>query len=369
MLSAAIMSATQILQPPQAPPASPKREESLRKPRIVWLDAAKGIGILAVVIGHALAGIIDSPVGRGLEAFRLLYTGIYLFHMPLFFLLSGLLVRRRLARSQTGFGIDLILSVLWPYLLWSIVQLCVIYLAGSSVNAPAGRFWPPILKLPVVAPAQFWFLYVLFFLHLAALLVVPRLGALALLLVAWVLKLADPWLATTFMFHIAMVHGGFYALGAWAGTEGISAMLGRLGNAVRAALIVAAIVAVALGTAAILSEQQPGFVRLSSFDMTAIAWRIAYLPAALLGIVAVLIVADSARGAAARALAFLGERSMAIFVLHVLFMATFRIVLLKLHVREPMVLLFACSLIGLAGPLAALAVARRFTNSRLLGLG
>lgn len=44
-----------------------------------WIDSAKGIGILLVVIGHATTGRV--------------YDLIYLFHMPLFFIIAGLVFR------------------------------------------------------------------------------------------------------------------------------------------------------------------------------------------------------------------------------------------------------------------------------------
>ena len=49
--------------------------------RIAWIDAAKGIGILLVVLGHTF----NIPVW--------LHNWIYSFHMPLFFLLAGLIIR------------------------------------------------------------------------------------------------------------------------------------------------------------------------------------------------------------------------------------------------------------------------------------
>ena len=45
--------------------------------RIEWLDIAKGIGILLVILGHCL--------NINQRSFHLIFT----FHMPLFFLLSG----------------------------------------------------------------------------------------------------------------------------------------------------------------------------------------------------------------------------------------------------------------------------------------
>jgi fucose 4-O-acetylase-like acetyltransferase len=52
--------------------------------RIVTLDVAKGIGIVLVVLGH-------NPVFR--ENAKPLYEAVYLFHMPLFFFLSGMTFR------------------------------------------------------------------------------------------------------------------------------------------------------------------------------------------------------------------------------------------------------------------------------------
>ena len=47
--------------------------------RIDWLDTAKGMGIVLVVIGHAT----DTTISRW----------VYLFHMPLFFMIAGILFR------------------------------------------------------------------------------------------------------------------------------------------------------------------------------------------------------------------------------------------------------------------------------------
>ena len=44
--------------------------------RIGWIDAAKGIGLLCVILGHLSIPLVD--------------TWVYFFHMPLFFFLSGL---------------------------------------------------------------------------------------------------------------------------------------------------------------------------------------------------------------------------------------------------------------------------------------
>lgn len=75
--------------------------------RIEWLDVMKGVAILLVVMGH-FKGV--SAVG----------TGIYAFHMPLFFLLAGCSAAISLNRSQS-IGIfcrKRLISVFLPYTVW-----------------------------------------------------------------------------------------------------------------------------------------------------------------------------------------------------------------------------------------------------------
>jgi fucose 4-O-acetylase-like acetyltransferase len=156
--------------------------------RIKWLDSARGLGIILVVIGHALGGLIDSKLGANQDVFRQLFFAIYTFHMPLFFLLSGLMVTKRLEKGQGIFLRGLIPSIIWPYFLWSVIQFSIIYALGSLVNRPAESYWPVILSLPWSTVSQFWFLYALFWMHILSVLLIPRLGREGFVLLALALK-------------------------------------------------------------------------------------------------------------------------------------------------------------------------------------
>lgn len=57
---------------------------------IVWLDYARVIGISLVIFGHALQSF---PAFEGSFWLKWLWDYIYLFHMPLFFIISGFLFR------------------------------------------------------------------------------------------------------------------------------------------------------------------------------------------------------------------------------------------------------------------------------------
>lgn len=337
---------------------------------------AKGLGIVFVVLGHALGGIIDMP-GRTIPPlFREIFLGIYIFHMPVFFLLSGLLVRPRLARSRKGFLIDLIITVAYPYFLWSTLQYSAIYAAGSLVNRPVDRFWPAILSLPWATISQFWYLYVLFLMHMLALVLVPRIGARTFFLVAvgaklLIAALAQPYVPPT-MIRLLMVHGLFYAAGVWVGIEGVERM--RLWLAGRrwlvAPLLIGAVAAIGVAAQLIIAAKAPEFHHLKSYEISVLAWRLPVLPVAVGATLAFMSCAFLFSGGAAKLLSALGRRTMTIFVLHVMFIAGTRILLGRLMPgADPFLLLGACSLTGLFAPLLVYAVVRHFTTSRALGLG
>lgn len=85
------------------------------KKDIVWLDYARLIGILLVVFGHCLQWIPDwgeSTMIRGLWEY------IYLFHMPLFYVISGYLYRHNKGECLISGGGKLFYSLVLPYFIY-----------------------------------------------------------------------------------------------------------------------------------------------------------------------------------------------------------------------------------------------------------
>lgn len=56
----------------------------MQRERVAWIDIAKGLGLLLVVLGHTVGGTVAGSVARGV---------IFSFHMPLYFVLSSLTFR------------------------------------------------------------------------------------------------------------------------------------------------------------------------------------------------------------------------------------------------------------------------------------
>ncbi|MCF6514912.1 acyltransferase family protein [Lactobacillus sp. S2-2] len=60
----------------------------MAKKRIEWIDIAKALGIIAVVIGHAFHPLRDNS-----HIISVIYTSIYWWHMPLFFIIGGFFLK------------------------------------------------------------------------------------------------------------------------------------------------------------------------------------------------------------------------------------------------------------------------------------
>ncbi|WP_019026669.1 acyltransferase family protein [Colwellia piezophila] len=129
--------------------------------RTDWVDYAKGIGIILVVYGHVARGLFDAGINIPESFYRLSDSIIYSFHMPLFFFLSGMFFyssfKNRGPIKLINSKID---TIVYPYLLWSILQggievgLSNFTNGSSNLSEVFGLLWNP--------RAQFWFLYALF---------------------------------------------------------------------------------------------------------------------------------------------------------------------------------------------------------------
>jgi fucose 4-O-acetylase-like acetyltransferase len=257
--------------------------------------------------------------------------------MPTFFFLAGLWVTRSSRKPVTGFFVDKLGTILYPYLLWSLIQYCVHLMMAGFTN---GRPQPlNLLRFAYLPYAQFWFLYVLFInLMLATVLLRSRAGF-ALLIVSGVgLHFLSPYLKE-FPWPVAsqVCDKFLYVV---AGACCSSWLLqGRRDAAVRADV---------LGVATGLVALSVGFW----------LWHGRGVGPALFCAAAgtLFIVAASRliqRNVFGRYLEFLGRHSLEIFVAHVLATAGVRIALVHLgHVASPSIHLVLEVTAGLVLPLS-----------------
>lgn len=132
------------------------------KARYPWVDYAKGIAIILVVYRHMLGGYENAGVEIA-EYFTLAQQSVYNFRMPLFFMLSGMFVRKSLVKRTTQQFVTYKLNtIMYPYVIWATIQLSIQVLFSHYTNHP--RQLSDFLNI-LYAPReldQFWFLYTIF---------------------------------------------------------------------------------------------------------------------------------------------------------------------------------------------------------------
>ena len=132
--------------------------------RISWVDNAKALGIIAVFYGHIIQKIFFTDVN--LTAY-FQYILIYSFHMPLFFLLSGYLVKETQNRKLFMFMKKKFMTRIVPFFFFNILNLLCLSIIKKILNQniDIGYFFQQSLHL-LAGSAIFnvvtWFLACLF---------------------------------------------------------------------------------------------------------------------------------------------------------------------------------------------------------------
>lgn len=335
--------------PVSHPPHRPALAEAVDGPgRLLSVDVARGIGIVLVVYGHVLRAnivLVHHPL------WALQDRTIYAFHMPLFFVLSGLFLGPSLARGRRAFVAARGWQLVYPYLLWSGITVALELAMAPHVNSPLSL--RDALLAPIVPVEQYWFLYVLFFAQLVVAAVWPRRWLLALVALAALVggNRVDlgPLSALPREFP-------FVAIGVLAGPR-VLALFDRSAG-LDAAVMVAGFGALAL---VLRNYGDPagaasGYVLLAGLagtvgvmGLAALVTRTAW-PAAVLGA--------------------LGRDSMAIYVSHTIFSAGSRVALKLVGIAPDSPLsLGACFAAGLVGPLLLVHLIAPHPWRRWAGLG
>lgn len=336
--------------------------------RLAWLDVSKGIAIILVVCGHAFGGVIDSSLPQG-DWIPYAFITIYIFHMPLFFFLSGFLVVPRIERNASSFVMSLITKIAYPYFLWSIFQIVILWSAGSLLNTPMTNPSGSILRLPIAPVSQFWFLYSLFVLHLISFLLVRVAGALPLVGVSLLTMYLAKGSGLPVIAMVTIMSAPYYFLGAWVGGKKWIAA-DRVPSRGALALVAGVAIALLLLTTLWITHVE-GAVAMQSDSagrLQGISRDFRAMPAALLMILAVIAISLRHMGRLSDALAYLGRLAMPIYIFHIIIIAGLRIVFGKLvgGFADPIVPLLVIAGIGL--PLIGYHLLDRLKLTKPLGL-
>jgi fucose 4-O-acetylase-like acetyltransferase len=326
------------------------------------VDVARGIAIVAIVLGHVERGLATASL-LPYETAQTLDRLLYLFHLATFAYLSGLFVRRAVERDgPRRLVVRRVTLFVWLYLLWTLIQGSVRVAASSVTNTAVTpgdlvRIWIP--------EGQLWFL--------------PW-----LLAVTTVAAVSQPWrnpgrgvAVLVLAASLALAVWGYDPL--YVFTRGWALLLPFLLGCVvtarrhadlarRTPVVVATAV---VGTALwwwIGSGTTPTTPTTGGDGRTLATVTLGVL-GCLGGTLAVLAIAALvARTPLAAAAALLGRRSLEIFLAHIMVASGSRIVLEQSGVTEPWVHLVVGTTLGVVVPIGVALVAERLRWSWLFGL-
>lgn len=130
--------------------------------RIEWIDALKGFAILIVVVGHCSADCLASNTFPSYtNIIKIINDGIYSFHMPLFFTISGYVFY--LSRSYEKYKLK-VLDFTIIYVVWSFLMWLSKFVMGNRINNPVTI--ESLFKIIYQPIMVYWYLYVLIVFYL-----------------------------------------------------------------------------------------------------------------------------------------------------------------------------------------------------------
>jgi fucose 4-O-acetylase-like acetyltransferase len=321
--------------------------------RLSWIDTARGAGIVLVVAGHTERGLLQGGLLVHTEAYAWLDNRIYAFHMPLFFLLSGVFFLGSLERRSAGMLLwSKIVRLLFPLLIWTPTFIAFKVVAGTLANTPAD--WSDVFASPIPGKLHFWFLWALFVMQSAMLVAKPlvaragrRTVALCVLALSVALALFGEFGPAARYVGRAALYAPFFALGMVLGSFRLPPKAPAAAAWISATILAATLLLLPL------DYMTSGVLRL--------------IAGGLLSVCFVVVVAGLGDGRISGWLATLGRCSMAIYLAHTIFSAALRALLVKAGVIDETAQMLLGTAVGLGAPMALFSATQRLGVSKYLG--
>lgn len=292
--------------------------------RLTWVDNAKGIGIVLVVYGHVARGMQHSGILKYSPLFQFLDAAVYSFHMPLFFFLSGMFFPGSYKKYGLGLFANKIATIVYPYFVWSCIQLGIKIALAGYTNSPADYgVLLNVFRLPV---EQFWFLYSLFLItsvHILFFGLTARTGftekfkGMVIFAAALFLYFARPFFPGIFQIQTVASYMPYFSLGLCFSIFSRSHPAKRPVMALPFCFLLLCYTVLLQG----YWDADSPFLQLAL---------------AVTGTGSIITLSSLARGYAARVLSLFGRYSMEIFCVHIIAASGVRIVLQHLfHINSP----------------------------------
>ena len=281
------------------------RTASPAAPRVDWVDVAKGLCIIMVVMMHSTLGVEKAAEAQGFMHHAVAFAKP--FRMPDFFLISGLFLAVVIDRDWRTYADRKVLHFFYFYLLWLVIQGAFKW-PGLALDEGFGAVVHEFLLSLINPFGTLWFIYLLpvFFVFAKLVRRVPPVLVLAFAAALEMAPIETGWMAPD-EFAARLV----YVMLGWYGAPYVFALAER----------VQAHRGLALGGLAVWALVNGAAVSGGISELPGVG-----LALGVAGAVAVIAVAGTAAGAPLR---YAGARSIVVYLAFFLPMAVTRTILIK----------------------------------------
>ena len=316
-------------------------EQAAVRKREVWIDDVKVIACILVVLGHFFQSMTKVNILPENDLYQWFNTTIYYFHVPLFFICSGFLYqkyskvndfkswKKNMAKKALALGV--------PYVTFSTATWVLKTVFSGSVNDQIGGLGDTLLLHPT---APYWYLYALFFIFL----VTPTFSTVKMALIGLIAAIAvKAYILTgggTRVYAVSTVLANeiWFVLGMSSCVFDVQIRGKKLQGTVIGLLFLGLSVAVYMAD---IQNSAMSFVL------------------GLLACAAVILLVAGFEERSGKMMGFLAKYTMPIFLMHTLFAAPLRSVLLKIGVTNATIHVVLGLGISFAGPIVAVWIMKK----------
>ncbi|MBR5774248.1 MAG: acyltransferase [Clostridia bacterium] len=322
----------------------------MKRTKEVWVDSIKAFACILVVLGHFLQSMVKSDILPDTALYGWFNQTIYYFHVPLFFICSGYLFQKfSKVRSFAQWGSNFfkkLVSLAVPYLVFSLATYLMKTVFSDAVNKASGGLIDTLFLNPT---SPYWYLYALIFIFLITITIKNNCEALIFIAVALAMKVV------TFFVDIDI-----YAINTVLENE-IWFVLGMLVCYVDAPARHRGSVRAWCGWAFAAV-----FVAMSVLAYIELPWseEMAFLMG-VIGCVSVLMISFRITKSG-RVLSAMSKYTFPVFLMHTIFAAGLRSVLLKIGITSSVIHVVSGLIISFAGPVIVALVLEKLKYAELL---
>ena len=317
------------------------------KTRYEWVDSVKFACCVLVVLGHTFMGIAEAGIIEKGQLYNLLTQAVYSFHVPLFFVCSGFLYQKSSrVHDLKGWGknvADKLLNLGIPYITFTAITVIFKTVFSENVNNPAGDLFETIFISPV---APYWYLYALFFMFVfipclkskkqATVLLTASVAARAVYLV-----LAYSFVSVPYPIKSTLGRMIWFALGIFLSFKIVDL------KAVYSKITMSVFFAAAIALSVYYYRELNGDLIIQTII-------------GVLFVAAILVLSQNLRISYIEKLSFkFNEYFMPVYVMHTIFSAGIRILLLRLGVQSPIIHIICGLFAGFIIPIAVYEIAKK----------